>query len=185
MSEKIFSEIKDKMDQAVSVLQKEFATIRSGRASMSMLDGIKVESYGTLMPVNQLATVTIPEAKLIVIQPWDKSVLKNIEKAILKSDMGITPSSDGNIIRIPIPALNEERRKELVKVVHKKAEDCKVEVRNIRRTGNEQIKGEEKSKKISEDDSKRFLEKVQELTDKHIETIDAITKKKETEIMEI
>jgi ribosome recycling factor len=151
---------------------------------LSLLDGIKVDYYGTLTPLNQLATLAAPESRLITIQPWDTTVIKEIEKAVLKSDLGLTPSSDGKIIRIAIPPLTEQRRKELVKVVHKISEEYKVSVRNLRRDANELIKDIKKDGKISEDDAFKSQEKIQKITDEHIKLVDECYKEKEKEILE-
>jgi len=172
------------MKKAVENLKKEFATIRAGRATPALLDKVMVNYYGTPTPVNQLSTISVPEARLLVIQPWDKSILPEIEKALLKSDLGITPTSDGTVIRLVLPQLTEERRNELVKMVRKKAEEFRVAVRNVRREANEKLKALEKNKGASEDEIKRLQEKLQKITDKFIESIDEALKNKEAEIME-
>jgi len=172
------------MGKSVEALKNELKRIRTGRASLSILDGIKVDYYGTLTPLNQMATLAVPESRLITIQPWDVSVIKDIEKAILKSDLGLTPSSDGKIIRISIPQLTEERRKELVKVVHKVCEEYKVSVRNFRRDSNELLKSMKKDGEITEDDAFKSQEQVQTITDEHIELINECYKEKEKEILE-
>jgi ribosome recycling factor len=159
--------------------------LRAGRATPALLDKVQVDYYGTLTPVNQMANVSVPEARLLLIQPWDKSTIPSIEKAILKSDLGLTPSSDGNVIRIGIPQLTEERRKELVKVVKKKTEDARVAVRNVRRETNDMIKEFEKEREISEDESKRGLDEIQKITDKYIKKLDEVMNAKEEEIMEV
>ncbi|MBI5181457.1 MAG: ribosome recycling factor [Nitrospirae bacterium] len=175
----------EKMDASIDVLRKEFASIRTGRASLSLLDGIKVDYYGTPTPINQVATLGVPDARLITIQPWDPKVIENIEKAIQSSGIGITPVNDGRIIRLQIPPLTEERRKELVKHAKKIAEDSRVAIRNIRRDINEEVKKIEKEKKISEDESRKSLEDTQKTTDQYTKKIDEILKKKEEEIMEV
>lgn len=185
MLNQVYQEMERKMAKAAEALKAEFAGIRTGRANPALLEGIRVQSYGALVPLNQVAGVSVPEPRLLVIQPWDKSALSEIEKAILKSELGLTPMNDGRVIRLPIPPLTEERRRELSKVVKKMAEDHKVAVRNIRREANDEIKKLEKDKKISEDDSKKALEKTQELTDKAIKGIDEVLAKKEKEIMEV
>ena len=157
----ILSEAEDRMKKAVEYLTKDLATLRAGRANPAMLDKVMVDYYGEPTPLNQLANITVPEARLLVIQPWDKSSMADIEKAILKSDLGVTPNNDGNVIRIVIPQLTEERRKELVKVVKKRGEEAKVAVRNIRRDANDMLKSSEKEKMISEDEAKRGSEEVQ------------------------
>jgi ribosome recycling factor len=175
----------EKMDSAIEVLKKEFASIRTGRASLSLLDGIKIDYYGTLTPLQQLASLSIPESRQIAIQPWEPKMISEIEKAIMKSDLGLTPINDGKMIRINIPTLTEERRKQLVKIIKKNAEDSKVAVRNIRRDINEEIKKLEKEKNISEDETKKSLDEVQKLTDSYIKKIDEILSHKEKEIMEV
>lgn len=185
MIKEVLKEAEEKMKKAISVVGSEFRTVRTGRASASLLDRVQVEYYGTLTPLNQLATVTAPESRLLMVQPWDKSILADIEKAILQSDLGLTPSNDGNVIRLPIPLLTEERRKELVKVVRGIAEEGRVAVRNIRREANESLKGMEKKHEISEDDMYRAENQVQELTDKYIEEVDKVLKSKEEEITEV
>ena len=184
MIESVYRDSKDNMGKVIEALKKELKRVRTGRASLSLLDGIKVDYYGTLTPLNQIATLAAPESRLITIQPWDTTVIKEVEKAILKSDLGLTPSSDGKIIRIAIPPLTEQRRKELVKVVHKISEEYKVSVRNLRRDANELIKDIKKDGKISEDDAFKSQEKIQKITDEHINLVDACYKEKEKEILE-
>ncbi|MGD2096161.1 MAG: ribosome recycling factor [Desulfobacterales bacterium] len=184
MIDDIYQETTDSMSKSVEALSRELKRVRTGRASLSILDGIKVDYYGTLTPLNQMATLAVPESRLITIQPWDVSVIKDIEKAILKSDLGLTPANDGKLIRISIPPLTEERRKELVKVVHKMAEDYKVSVRNARRDANELIKSLKKDGDISEDDAFKSQEEVQKITDEHIKRIDECCQEKEKEILE-
>jgi ribosome recycling factor len=184
MIDEIYEETRDSMGKSVGNLKRDLKRIRTGRASLSILDGIRVDYYGTPTPFNQLATLAVPESRLITIQPWDVSVIKEIEKAILKSDLGLTPTSDGKIIRIAIPPLTEERRKEIVKVVHKTCEDHKIAIRNIRRDANELVKGLKKDGDISEDDAFKAQEQIQKLTDEHIKLIDECYKEKEKEILE-
>src|SRR5210317_1007323 len=184
MIDDIYQDTQDSMSKSIEALERELNRVRTGRASLSILDGIKVDYYGTLTPLNQMATLAVPESRLITIQPWDVSVIKDIEKAILKSDLGLTPSSDGKIIRISIPALTEERRKELVKVVRKICEDYKVSVRNIRRDSNELIKSMKKDGEISEDDAFKSQDEVQKITDEQVKLIDECFKEKEKEILE-
>ena len=184
MIESVYRDSKDNMGKVIEALKKELKRVRTGRASLSLLDGIKVDYYGTLTPLNQIATLAAPESRLITIQPWDTTVIKEIEKAVLKSDLGLTPSSDGKIIRIAIPPLTEQRRKELVKVVHKISEEYKVSVRNLRRDANELVKDIKKDGKISEDDAFKSQEKIQKITDEHIGLVDACYKEKEKEILE-
>lgn len=184
MIDEIFEETRQNMGKTVDALTREFKKVRTGRASVSILDGIRVDYYGTPTPLNQLATLAVPESRLITIQPWDTSVVKEVEKAILKSDLGLTPSSDGKIIRIAIPPLTEERRKELVKVINKMSEDHKIAIRNIRRDANDMLKSLKKDGDISEDAAFKAQETVQEITDEHIERIDALAGDKEKEILE-
>ena len=184
MLEDIYQDTRENMKKSVTNLENEFKKIRTGRASLSILDSIRVDYYGTPTPLNQMASLSVPESRLIMIQPWDVSVIKDIEKAILKSDLGLTPSSDGKIIRISIPPLTEERRKELVKVINKMSEDHKVAVRNSRRDANEMIKDFKKEGEISEDDAFKAQDQVQKITDEHIKLIDDINKNKEKEILE-
>ncbi|MGD8343947.1 MAG: ribosome recycling factor [Desulfobacterales bacterium] len=184
MIDDIYQETTDSMRKAVEALRRELKRVRTGRASLSILDGIKVDYYGTLTPLNQMATLAVPESRLITIQPWDISVIKDIEKALLKSDLGLTPANDGKLIRISIPPLTEERRKELVKVVHKMAEDYKVSIRNARRDANELLKSLKKDGDISEDEAFKSQEEVQKITDEHIKHIDECCQEKEKEILE-
>jgi ribosome recycling factor len=172
------------MSKSIESLNRELKRVRTGRASLSILDGIKVDYYGTLTPLNQMATLAVPESRLITIQPWDVSVIQDIEKAILKSDLGLTPANDGKILRISIPPLTEERRKELVKMVHKMCEDRKVSVRNARRDSNELLKSLKKDGDISEDEAFKAQDEVQKITDEHIKLIDECYTKKEKEILE-
>jgi len=180
----IYQDTRESMDKAVNSLAHELQRVRTGRASLSLLDGIRVDYYGTPTPLNQMASLAVPESRLITIQPWDASVIKDIEKAILKSDLGLTPASDGKLIRIAIPPLTEERRKELVKVVSKMAEDHKIGVRNIRRDANEMIKSLKKDGDVSEDDAFKAQDEVQKITDDYIQKIDELNKEKEKEILE-
>lgn len=185
MHELIFDEFKENMNKAISALEKSFGKVRTGRASLTLLDGIKVEYYSSPTPLNQLATLSIPDSRTILISPWDSSVIGNIEKAIQKSELGLMPMSDGKLIRINIPQLTEERRKDLVKVVRKMAEECKVHIRNARREANDQLKSLKKDNEISEDDLFDHQNEVQKLTDKFIEKTDKLLNTKEKEIMEI
>ncbi len=185
MDKSALQQLEEKMKKTVDLLVKEYSTLRAGRATPALLEKIFVDYYGTPTPVNQVATISVPEPRLLVIQPWDKSLVPLIEKAILKSDLGITPNSDGSIIRLAIPSLTQEKRKDLVKVIHKKAEETRVAIRNLRRDGNEQVKTEEKNGKISEDEVKRALDEIQKVTDKYIKKIDQIAEAKEKEIMEL
>ncbi|MFU8795221.1 MAG: ribosome recycling factor [Dethiobacteria bacterium] len=181
----VYVETEERMDKVIAAFQRELATLRAGRATPSLLDRIEVDYYGTATPLNQLAGVSAPEPRLLVIQPWDKQSLGEIEKAILKSDLGLTPNNDGNVIRLAIPQLTEERRKELVKFVRKKAEESKVSIRNIRRDSNDEVKQLEKSSDITKDDRRRGQDQIQEITDKKITEIDEILERKEKEMMEV
>ena len=181
----ILAHTKERMKKSEDALLRELGSIRAGRANASLLDRLEVEYYGALTPVNQLASITVPEARMLLITPYDKSSLNDIERAILMSDIGITPTSDGSVIRLIIPQLTEERRKEIVKVVHKKAEDAKVAVRNIRRDANDALKKEEKAKTITEDDAKDGLDQIQKLTDKKIKQIDELKAVKEKDVLEV
>lgn len=185
MLELVYADAEERMQKVIAAFQRELATLRAGRATPALLDRIEVEYYGTATPLNQLAGVTAPEPRLLVIQPWDKQSLGEIEKAIMKSDLGLTPNSDGSVIRLAIPMLTEERRKELVRFVRKKAEEAKVSVRNIRRDSNDEIKKLEKSSDITEDERKIGLDQVQEITDKKIAEIDDTLEVKEKEMLEV
>jgi ribosome recycling factor len=181
----VIKDLDARMQAAVDVLAREFAGVRTGRANAALLDGLRVEAYGALTPINQMASVSVPDSKTIVIQPWDASQLKEIEKAILKSDLGLTPSSDGKVIRLVMPSLTEERRKQLAKTVGKLAEDARVAIRNIRREANDKLKHLAKDKKVSEDEERRGHDAIQKSTDKFIAKVDELTKKKEQEILAI
>ena len=181
----LLDEVKCRMDKAITALKDEFSHIRTGRASSNLVDRIKISYYGTLTPLKQIANISVPESNLIVIQPWDKNCLSEIEKAIWKSDLGLAPSVDGNIVRLTIPPLNEERRKDLVKMVKKEAENGKVGIRNIRREANDSIKKDEKEGNMSEDESKKYQDKIQILTDEYTKNIDKLLELKEKDIMEV
>jgi len=185
MVEDIINDVDERMLKSMKNLEKEFAAIRTGRANPSLFNGIRVSVYGSEMPLNQVATISCPEPRLVVIQPWDRSNLGEVEKAILKSDLSVNPSNDGNLIRIQIPELTEERRKEYVKLARQKAEECRVAVRNVRRDGNDMVKELEKEKEISEDDSKNAVARIQKLTDKYIDEVQTLTNNKEKEILSI
>lgn len=185
MSSDVIEQVQEKMEASIDALKRELVKIRTGRASLSLLDGISVDAYGSMMPLNQVGTLTIPESRMIAIQPWDPQMLPLIEKAIHSSDLGLTPANDGKVIRLSIPQLTEERRKELVKQVKKIAEDFKVAVRNVRREANDQLKKMKKDKEISEDDMFRFQEEAQKETDNFIKQIDEIAAGKEKEVMEV
>lgn len=184
MLQEIYEDTREGMAKTITSLNNELKRVRTGRASISLLDGIRVDYYGTLTPLNQMATLSVPESRLIVIQPWDVSVIKDIEKAILKSDLGLTPSNDGKLIRISVPPLTEERRKQLVKVVHKISEDHKIGIRNLRRDANELVKEMKKDGDVSEDDAFRGQDEIQKITDEFIKRIDELYAEKEKEILE-
>lgn len=181
----VYEDARDRMQKALESLERDYKRLRTGRASVALVDGIRVEYYGTSTSLNQLATLTIPEPRTIMIQPWDTTIVGEVEKAILKSELGLTPMSDGKIIRINVPPLTEERRRDLVKIIKKMAEEAKVAVRNIRRDANEMIKDLKKEKEISEDDQFRAQDEIQKITDTFIGNIDAAYNNKETEVLEI
>jgi len=184
MIEDVLKETESKMKKAVAALERDLGGVRTGRASARLVDNVKVDYYGTPTPLNQVASITVPEARLILIQPWEKSLTPTIEKAILKSDLGLNPSTQGNVIRLQIPELTEERRKDLVKVVRKKVEDGRIAVRNVRRQALETFREMQKEKEISEDEEKRAEKQLQEITDKYIANVDETGKLKEEEVME-
>jgi ribosome recycling factor len=184
MKEEVFQNMDEKMEKAIAAYEKELSRLRTGRASPALLEGIRVDYYGTPTPIQQTASVTIPESRLIVIQPWDKGMIESVSKAIQKANLGLSPTNDGNVIRIAIPPRTEDRRKELVKIVKKMAEEAKVAIRNIRRDANEGLKKLEKDKALSEDESHRAMDEVQKATDKQTERIDGILEKKQKEILE-
>jgi ribosome recycling factor len=185
MDENVIKDVEAKMEKTLSTLKVDLGKVRTGRASLALFDQIRIDYYGTPTPLQQVATLAVPEPRLITIQPWDTSIIGEIEKAILKSELGLTPMNDGKIIRISIPRLTEERRKELVKVVKKMVEASKVALRNIRRDANEHLKGLEKNKKISQDQLRQWMDKVQTSTDKYIEKADGVLEAKEKEVLEI
>lgn len=185
MVELVLEETEEKMQQACEALKREFSRVRTGKASPALLEGVRVEYYDTLMPLRQVANISAPEPRLLVVQPWDRGALPAIEKAISKSELGLHPLNDGVVIRLPIPALTEERRKDLVRVVRKLAEDARVSVRNIRRSEIEELRALEKSGEITEDELHKGLDKIQDITDQHIATVDELLKAKEREVMEV
>jgi len=185
MPQTVLKDMEDRMSKAIATLKKELASLRAGRATPAMLDKVVVDYYGTPTPVSQLANIVAPEPRMLQIQPWDKSALKDIERAIQQSDLGLTPSNDGTVIRIVVPPLTEERRKELVKVANKDGEEAKVAIRNIRRDANDEIKKLEKAGTISEDESRRHQETIQKTTDKYIAEVDKVVKEKEKDILEV
>ena len=178
-------DLETRMQAAVDVLTREFAGVRTGRANAALLDGVRVEAYGNPTPINQVASVSVPDPRTILIQPWDASQLKEIEKGIVKSDLGLTPSNDGKVIRLTMPTLTEERRKQLAKSVGKFAEDARVAIRNVRREANDKMKALGKEKKISEDEERRGHDQIQKTTDRFTAKIDELTKKKEHEVLTV
>jgi ribosome recycling factor len=180
-----FGQLKTRMDKAVEDFRKEMAAVRTGRASVHMLDGIQVDYYGTMTPLNQMGNVSAPEPQMITVQPWDISQLTAIEKAIRSSDLGLNPMNDGKLIRVPVPALTEERRKDMVKHLHKFLEEHRTAIRNIRRDGNDAIKKTMKDKKITEDEERRALEELQKLTDDEIKKMEEMSKNKEKEVLSV
>lgn len=185
MISQIKGQTQEKMEKAIQVLKKDLLTIRAGRANPAMLEKVQVEYYGTTMPINQLANISTPDPRSLVIQPWDKSALNEIERAILKSDLGLTPTNDGNVVRINLPPLTEERRTELVKVARKMGEEAKVAIRNVRRDANDEIKKLEKNGELPEDESRRAQDEIQKLTDRFIKEVDQVIAGKEKEILEV
>ena len=185
MIKEILQDAEDRMNKVTEILRKDYSSLRAGRANPALLDKVMVDYYGTPTPVNQTANISCPEPRLIVVQPWDTSLISAIEKAILKSDLGLNPNNDGSVIRLAIPQLTEERRRELVKTCSKKAEEAKVAVRNIRRDVNDSIKDLEKAKEASEDECKKALENAQKLTDRFVKTLDEIFEQKEKDIMAV
>src|SRR6059058_4129020 len=185
MVDDIFEDGERRMQKAVEALKQDLGSIRTGRASSALVERIHVDYYGTPTPINQVASITVPEARLLVIQPWDRKLLTDIEKAIQKSDLGINPSNDGQVIRLAIPPLNEERRRDMVNTLHKKLDEHKPAIRNIRRDAHDQLGDREKKKEISEDELKRNAERLQKLTDRFIDEMDKVGKSKELEILEV
>ena len=185
MVDDLFGDAERRMQRAVEALKQDIASIRTGRASLALIERITVDYYGTPTPINQVASISIPEARLLVIQPWDRKMLVDIEKAIQKSDLGINPNNDGQVIRLAIPPLNEERRREMVKTLHKKLDEHKVAIRNVRRDAQDKLRDREKKKEVSEDELKRSTERLQKLTDRFIDEMDKVGKSKELEILEV
>ena len=185
MTNDVIKDVQHRMDGALQALHREFKTLRTGRANAAILDGITIDYYGTPTPIAQVANLKVPEASLIVAEPWDKSMAAAIEKAIRNSDLGLNPASDGKVVRIPIPALTEERRKDLVKRAHHMTEEARTAIRQVRRDGNEKLKKMLKDHKISEDEEKRGLDEIQKLTDKHIDEVANVLKHKEQDIMAV
>jgi ribosome recycling factor len=185
MTDDLFEDAQRRMQKAVEALRQDLGSMRTGRASAALLERITVDYYGTPTPINQVATISVPEARLLVIQPWDRKMLTDIEKAIQKSDLGINPNNDGQVIRLAIPPMNEERRRDMVKVLHKKLDEHKVAVRNVRRDTHDKLRDREKKKEVSEDELKRATDRLQKLTDRFIEEMDKAGKAKEREILEV
>jgi ribosome recycling factor len=181
----VLKDLETRMQAAVDVLTREFGGVRTGRANAALLDGVRVEAYGNPTPINQLASVSVPDPRTIVIQPWDASQMKEIEKGILKSDLGLTPSNDGKVIRLTLPTLTEERRKQLAKTVGKFAEDARVAIRNVRREANDRLKALAKDKKVSEDEERRGHDQIQKVTDRFTARVEELTKKKEQEVLTV
>jgi ribosome recycling factor len=179
------NEARQQMEKAIEALRREFSGVRTGKASPALLDTVKVDAYGSHMPLNQVATVSAPEPRLLVVQPWDRSMMGPIERAIRESDLGLNPSNDGKVVRVPIPPLTEERRKEYVRLLHKMAEEARVAVRHARKEANDAIKAQQKAGDVSEDDARREQDEVQKLTDRYVEKIDELMKHKEAEVMEV
>jgi ribosome recycling factor len=185
MTADLFTDAERRMQKAIDALKQDLSALRTGRASAGLLERISVDYYGTPTPINQVASISVPEARLLVIQPWDKKLLSDIEKAIQKSDLGINPNNDGQVIRLNVPPMNEERRRDLVKSLHKKLDEHKVAVRNVRRDVQDKLRDREKKKEVSEDELKRSTERLQKLTDRFIEEMEKVGKSKELEILEV
>jgi ribosome recycling factor len=185
MTKEIVQQLEDKMKKAVELMARDLSTLRAGRATPALLDKIFIDYYGTPTPISQVASISAPEPRLLVIQPWERNLVPQIEKAILKSDLGVTPNSDGYLIRINIPSLTQDKRKDLVKVIQKRAEEVRVVIRNLRRDCNEQVKAAEKKGDTSEDEAKRSLDEIQKKTDRYISQVDQVAEAKQNEIMEL
>jgi ribosome recycling factor len=185
MMDEVLADVERRMNSTLDALRKDLASIRAGRASLAILDGVKVDYYGTETPISQVATLSIPEPSLIVAQPWDPTVIEALEKGIRRADLGLNPSNDGKVVRIPIPPLTEERRKQLARKVGQVGEECKTALRQVRRDGNDRLKALEKSKDISQDEEHRALDQVQKLTDRFSKSVDEQTQRKEQEILEV
>jgi ribosome recycling factor len=185
MIDKVLNDAEERMKKSLAAFRRELASIRTGKATTALLDAVRVDCYGQVMPLNQVASISVPESRLILVQPWDRTILPDVEKAIHRSDLGLVPNTDGNVIRLPIPPLTEERRHDLVKVVRKHAEEARVSIRNIRRDANDTLKKSQKDGAIPEDESRKAVEKVQEVTDEYIAEVDSALEAKEGEIMEV
>jgi ribosome recycling factor len=180
-----YGEAQSQMDRSIEALRREFNSVRTGKASPALLDTVRVEAYGSKMPLNQVASVSTPEPRMLIVQPWDKGLLGDIEKAIRNSELGLNPANDGNIIRVPVPALNEERRRDMVRLLHKIAEEGRIAVRHARQEANKDIKRRQADNELSEDEAHREMDRIQKLTDEHIARIDELLKGKEEEVMEV
>lgn len=180
-----YTEAQGQMERSLEALRREFNSVRTGKASPALLDTIRVDAYGSKMPLNQVASVNSPEPRMLIVQPWDKGLMNEIEKSIRNSDLGLNPSNDGNLIRVPIPALNEERRREMVRMLHKIAEEGRIAVRHARQEANKEIKQQQSDHAISEDDARREMDRIQKLTDEYIGKVDHLLKAKEEEVMEV
>ncbi len=181
----VIDQVRDQMEAAVDAMRREFASVRTGKASPALLDTVRVDAYGAKTPLNQVASINTPEPRLIVVQPWDKSLIGDIERAIRAADLGLNPSNDGNVIRVPIPPLSEERRKDMVRLLHRIAEEGRISVRHARQEANKDIKRQESEHEISEDEARRQLAEVQRLTDEYVGRIDDLMQSKEAEILEV
>jgi ribosome recycling factor len=180
-----YAEAQSQMEKSIDALRREFNSVRTGKASPALLDTVRVDAYGSKMPLNQVASVSSPEPRMLIVQPWDKGLMNEIDKAIRNSELGLNPANDGNVIRVPIPALNEERRREMVKLLHRIGEDARIAVRHARQEANKEIKRLQSDHEISEDDARREMDRIQKLTDEHIAKIDVLLKSKEEEVMEV
>lgn len=180
-----YNEAQTQMDKSIEALRREFNSVRTGKASPALLDTVRVDAYGSKMPLNQVASVSTPEPRMLIVQPWDKGLMADIEKAIRSAELGLNPANDGNIIRVPVPALNEERRRDMVKMLHKIAEEGRIGVRHARQEANKEIKRRQSDNELSEDEAHREMERIQKLTDEHIARIDALLEAKEEEVMEV
>ncbi|MBR9989477.1 MAG: ribosome recycling factor [Gemmatimonadetes bacterium] len=180
-----YREAQSQMDRSIEALRREFSSVRTGKASPVLLDTVRVDAYGSKMPLNQVASVSSPEPRMLIVQPWDKGLLQEIEKAIRNSELGLNPANDGNIIRVPVPALNEERRRDMVKMLHKIAEEGRVGIRHARQEANKEIKRLQADSEMSEDEARRETDRIQKLTDEHTARIDSLLKAKEEEVMEV
>jgi ribosome recycling factor len=180
-----YEEAQAQMDRSIEALRREFNSVRTGKASPALLDTVRVEAYGSKIPLNQVASVSTPEPRMLIVQPWDKGLMNDIEKAIRNSELGLNPANDGNIIRVPVPALNEERRRDMVKLLHKIAEEGRIAVRHARQEANKETRRRQTEAELSEDDARREMDRIQKLTDEHIARIDTLLKAKEEEVMEV